>query len=86
MRWGKLNRILHRDIGYFFFGMSVIYGLSGIALNHLDDWDPSYNIRNEQVLTDPGDLKGAMTKEEVFLWLSGMDGVTPLGLIEEVMK
>jgi hypothetical protein len=65
MRWRKLNRILHRDIGYFFFGMSVIYGLSGIALNHIDDWDPSYNIRNERVQVDPENLKPGMAKEEV---------------------
>ena len=65
MRWRKLNRVLHRDIGYFFFGMSVIYGLSGIALNHLDDWDPSYNIRNEVVQADPRELKPGMTKDQV---------------------
>lgn len=73
MRWRKLNRILHRDIGYFFFGMSIIYGLSGIALNHIEDWDPSYNIRNEQILMVPGDLKGAMTKEEVLNMLERLN-------------
>ena len=40
-RW---SRILHRDIGYFFIGASLIYGLSGIALNHLHDWNPSYSV------------------------------------------
>jgi uncharacterized protein len=30
----KLNRILHRDFGYFFFGMTIIYAVSGIVLNH----------------------------------------------------
>jgi uncharacterized protein len=40
-RW---NNILHRDLGYLFAGMTVIYALSGIALNHLNDWDPSYSI------------------------------------------
>ncbi len=64
MKWRKLNRILHRDIGYFFFGMSIIYGISGIALNHIDDWDPSYNIRNEQVSVDPYLLKNTLTGDE----------------------
>jgi hypothetical protein len=33
--------------------MSVIYGLSGIALNHLDDWNPDYIIKTETLrLTD----------------------------------
>jgi hypothetical protein len=61
MKWRKLNRVLHRDIGYLFFGMSIIYGLSGIALNHIDDWDPSYNIRNEQIWIEPGKLNKNFT-------------------------
>lgn len=34
MKLRKLNRAIHRDFGYFFFGMAVIYGVSGIVLNH----------------------------------------------------
>lgn len=34
MKWRKLNRILHRDLGYIFFGMTIIYSVSGIVLNH----------------------------------------------------
>ncbi|MGM0530731.1 MAG: PepSY-associated TM helix domain-containing protein [Bacteroidota bacterium] len=49
MNWRKLNRILHRDLGYFFFGLTIIYALSGIALNHLDDWNPSYVITRENI-------------------------------------
>jgi uncharacterized protein len=49
MNWRKLNRILHRDFGYFFFGLTIIYALSGIALNHLDDWNPSYVITRENI-------------------------------------
>lgn len=43
-KWRKWNRAIHRDLGYFFTAMSVIYGLSGIALNHIDDWNPSYGL------------------------------------------
>lgn len=49
MNWRKLNRILHRDLGYFFFGMTIVYALSGIALNHIDDWNPSYQIESEEI-------------------------------------
>jgi hypothetical protein len=45
MKLRKWNRIIHRDLGYIFFGMSIIYGLSGIALNHLDDWNPDFIIK-----------------------------------------
>jgi uncharacterized protein len=44
MKIRKLNRAFHRDIGYFFFGMCIIYGLSGIALNHRHHWNPNYSI------------------------------------------
>lgn len=40
----KWNRIIHRDLGYFFFGMTLIYCISGIALNHKKDWNPNYKI------------------------------------------
>lgn len=40
----KWSRILHRDIGYFFIGTTIIYALSGIALNHMSDWNPNYSV------------------------------------------
>ncbi len=43
-KWRKWNRVIHRDFGYFFFAMTVIYCISGIAINHLDDWNPNYQI------------------------------------------
>jgi uncharacterized protein len=49
MNWRKINRVLHRDFGYFFFGMCIIYGLSGIALNHRHDWNPNYIITQKEV-------------------------------------
>jgi hypothetical protein len=44
MKLRRINRAVHRDLGYFFFGMAVIYGLSGIALNHRHQWNPNYII------------------------------------------
>ncbi len=48
-RWRKWNNILHRDIGYLCVGMTIIYALSGIALNHLHHWNPSYSVTHEDV-------------------------------------
>ncbi len=48
-RW---SRILHRDIGFFFVGASIIYGLSGIAINHLKDWNPNYVVITKQLHTN----------------------------------
>lgn len=46
MKWStKLNkwlRILHRDLGYLLVGITVIYGVSGYLLNHMDGKDPAY--------------------------------------------
>ena len=47
----KLNfrpwlRALHRDIGYFAVGLTVVYATSGIAVNHLKDWDPNFRQVN----------------------------------------
>ena len=35
LKWRKWNRAVHRDFGYLFLGMTIIYALSGIALNHM---------------------------------------------------
>ncbi len=48
----KWSRILHRDIGFFFVGATIIYGISGIALNHMKDWDPNYSVEIERLNTD----------------------------------
>lgn len=60
MKWlRKWSRILHRDVGYFFIGTSLIYGLSGIALNHLKDWNPSYKVDVETFQSELELAKGA---------------------------
>ena len=47
----KWSRILHRDIGYFFIGTTLIYALSGIALNHMNDWNPNYTVEVNEFQT-----------------------------------
>ncbi|HET9625027.1 MAG TPA: PepSY-associated TM helix domain-containing protein [Kofleriaceae bacterium] len=42
-RWRAWLRSLHRDIGYIAVGFTMIYAMSGIAMNHIDDWDPNFN-------------------------------------------
>lgn len=52
MKISKLNRVTHRDIGYLIAGMTLIYAISGIALNHKHDWNPNYIIDNRSLTTD----------------------------------
>jgi len=54
MRLRKLVIATHRDVGYFLAGMTVIYAISGVAVNHVDDWNPNYVLRTETV--DVGEL------------------------------
>lgn len=35
-------RALHRDLGYLGVGLTLVYALSGLAVNHVADWDPSF--------------------------------------------
>lgn len=53
----RLRRVIvpvHRDLGYFFAGLTIIYAVSGVAVNHMDHWNPSY--RKESVETRVGVL------------------------------
>lgn len=47
MNWRRLNRSLHRDVGYFCAALTVVYAVSGIAVNHTHEWNPSYRIERE---------------------------------------
>jgi uncharacterized protein len=42
----KWLRILHRDIGYLAVGLTIIFSVSGIAVNHIHEWNPNYSIEN----------------------------------------
>jgi uncharacterized protein len=44
VNWRHLNNILHRDIGYLAVGLTLVYAVSGVALNHVRDWNPSYRV------------------------------------------
>ena len=57
-RWRAWLRAVHRDIGYLAIGFTVIYALSGIAMNHIDDWDPNFTAteRTVQIAPIPDDV------------------------------
>lgn len=42
LKWRKWLRALHRDAGYLAVGLTFVYAISGIAINHIDDWDPNF--------------------------------------------
>ena len=44
MKWRRLIRVLHRDVGYVAAALTIIYSISGIAVNHINDWNPNYIV------------------------------------------
>jgi len=53
MKWRKWNNIIHRDLGYLCFGLTIIYVVSGVAVNHIADWNPTYKISRETTTITP---------------------------------
>lgn len=41
-RWRAWLRALHRDVGYLLVGLTFVYAASGLAVNHIDDWNANY--------------------------------------------
>ncbi len=51
-------RALHRDLGYVAVGLTFVYALSGLAVNHIADWDPNfvnYEAKHQLALPLPTD-------------------------------
>ena len=67
--WRFWNRVLHRDLGYVFFGATIIYAVSGIALNHIDDWNPSYSVTQEVVRWEGAGPEATITEDQVLAFL-----------------
>lgn len=66
----KWIRILHRDIGFVMVGLSLVYGISGILLNHINNGkDPAYKIEDKHLVFAEG-----LTLEEFRqIWQSDPD-------------
>ena len=56
MSWRHWNSILHRDIGFLCIGLTLVYAISGVAVNHISDWNPSYSV--ERIETNIGPVSG----------------------------
>ena len=47
-------RALHRDVGYLAVGLTIVYALSGLAVNHIQDWDPNFtHVKRTHQLAGP---------------------------------
>ncbi len=59
IRWRPWLRAMHRDIGYLAIGLTLVYALSGLAVNHIADWDPSF-----RQIDKTHQVKGPFPREE----------------------
>jgi len=56
MNWRHWNNALHRDIGFLCIGLTLVYAISGVAVNHINQWNPSYRV--ERIETNIGPVSG----------------------------
>jgi len=57
-RWRSWLRAFHRDAGYCAIGLTIVYAVSGLAINHIQDWDPNFKSyqRERQIAPIPADV------------------------------
>lgn len=68
----KYNRIIHRNLSYFFAGVILIYAISGLAMNHLKDFNPKYTMSQREYITEgvyPRKIN-SFNKDEIIFILS----------------
>jgi hypothetical protein len=62
VKWRRWVRAIHRDTGYVAVALILAYSLSGLAVNHIDDWNPSYTFESRAF--DLGPVPGATAAEQ----------------------
>lgn len=83
-RWRAWLRAVHRDIGYLAVGFTIIYALSGIAMNHLDDWDPNFRSSEVQLKITP--VTDDLTDDEAVARIATAAGVSGKGKPSDVLR
>ena len=61
----RLNIAVHRDIGYICASLILAYCLSGIAVNHIGDWNPDFVISKETVTLSRAYTRDGITREQI---------------------
>lgn len=65
MNWRRLNLVTHRDVGYFLSGLILVYCASGLALNHVDDWNPDFMVVKKTVTVSRAYQRPEVTQEVI---------------------
>ncbi len=65
MGWRRILTVLHRDLGYFFAGVTLLYVVSGILVNHNDTWSPDYAVTRTELPVELPTFKEEITDDHV---------------------
>lgn len=57
-RLRRVNNVVHRDLGYLAVGLTLVYAVSGLAVNHVRDWNPRYRVERFTQRFEPFPWKG----------------------------
>jgi uncharacterized protein len=81
--WRRFFRVVHRDAGYLAVGMTLLYVVSGVALNHLRDWNPNWSVSRRTVPLGLTPAPGVMGPADLNLLLTALgEGEVPAGVYQ----
>ena len=63
--WRVTLRGLHRDLGYLFTGVTLLYAISGLLVNHADHFNADFDISTREVPFELPAERAAVTDEAV---------------------
>lgn len=61
MKFARILRVVHRDLGFFVVGITLIYAISGIILNHLTSSDPAFRTESKTIRFQPNLMETELT-------------------------
>ncbi len=67
--WRRWSIALHRDERYVAAALTIAYSISGIAVNHIADWNPNY-LKGRTGITGRGAWLTAAGLLPVVYWLA----------------
>ena len=95
LNWRKWFYKIHRDLGYLFFGATIVYASSGLFLNHRNQWKLTYETVSRHKLVVPAPSRDKVfTRQDAtnLLALAGVNGdylshnVTSSGVVRIIFQ
>jgi uncharacterized protein len=86
-RWRVWFRAIHRDVGYFCVGLTFVYAFSGLAVNHIADWEPNFRqITREHRVALPSGADDAATAQAVLDALGSREPVREIFRSDDALE